>query len=227
MLSPVDGLLDRLVPASVQVREVFGDVDGVELFPPEAAIVAQAVEKRRREFATVRSCARDALAGLGIPAVPIVPGLRGAPGWPPGVVGSMTHCDGYRAAAVASDHAVRTIGLDAEPAAPLPDGVLEAVSLPDERVQIRALTVSAPAVPWDRLLFSAKEAVYKAWFPLARRWLDFSEARIAFDPAARTFEARLLVPGPVTAEGPLTGFTGRWLHRRGLVVCAIVVPARL
>jgi 4'-phosphopantetheinyl transferase EntD len=226
MLSPVDGLLDRLLPAPVEVREVFGDVEGVELFPQEAAVVAQAVEKRRREFATVRSCAREALAGLGIPAVAIVPGLRGAPGWPAGVVGSMTHCDGYRAAAVASDRAVRTIGLDAEPAGPLPAGVLDAVSLPEERAQIRALTVTAPGVPWDRLLFSAKEAVYKAWFPLARRWLDFGEARIAFDAAAQTFTARLLVPGPVTPEGPLTGFTGRWLHHRGLVVCAIVVPAR-
>ncbi|WP_430787890.1 4'-phosphopantetheinyl transferase family protein [Actinoplanes sp. G11-F43] len=222
MLLLGDGPLERLLPDPVQVREVFGDLDGVELFPEEQAVIARAVDKRRREFATVRSCAREALAGLGVPAVPIVPGPRGAPGWPDGVVGSMTHCDGYRAAAVAPASRVRTIGVDAEPAGPLPDGVLAAIALPEELTAVAALTAADPGVAWDRLLFCAKEAVYKAWFPLTGEWLDFSEARITL--GAGTFAARLLVPGPVTPEGTLSGFTGTWLHHRGLLVCAIVVP---
>jgi 4'-phosphopantetheinyl transferase EntD len=67
-----------------------------------------------------------------------------------------------------------------------------------------------------RLLFSAKESVYKAWFPLARKFLDFSEAELAF--ADGTFSARILVPGPVT------GFEGRWLIKDGFVLTSIVVP---
>ena len=118
--------------------------------------------------------------------------------------GSITHCAGYRAAAVASTREVLTIGLDAEPNETLPDGVLDHVSLPGERARLRDLAATAPGTCWDRLLFSAKESVYKAWFPLTRQWLGFEDADITIDPAAGTFEARLLVPAPVVT-GPRTG----------------------
>jgi 4'-phosphopantetheinyl transferase EntD len=80
-------------------------------------------------------------------------------------------------------------------------------------------------VCWDRLLFSAKESVYKAWFPLAGRWLGFADAVITLTPAAGIFSARLLVNGPVVAGRAVTGFTGRWLVRRGLIVTAVALPA--
>jgi len=208
-----------LVPSVVAVAEAFEDVSEVSMFDEERAVVARAVDKRRREFATSRHCARQALRRLGQPPVPILPGDHGAPIWPAGIVGSMTHCDGYRAAALARRQDVLTVGIDAEPAGPLPDGVLGAVSLAEERVMLCDLAAAVPDTPWDRLLFSAKEAVYKAWFPLARRFLNFTEARVTFDPAAGTFAAQVLVPGPVST------FTGRWLTAGGLVLTAIVVPA--
>jgi 4'-phosphopantetheinyl transferase EntD len=68
-------------------------------------------------------------------------------------------------------------------------------------------------VAWDRLLFSAKESVFKAWFPLTGRWLDFSECIIAVDPDLTTFTATLTVPGPVVAGHRLDRFTGRWRSR--------------
>lgn len=75
------------------------------------------------------------------------------------------------------------------------------------------------------MLFSAKESVYKAWYPLTGRWLDFTDAALAFDPVSGTFTARLLVPPPVLeGHGPLTEFHGRWAARDGLVVTAIAVP---
>ena len=187
--------------------------------------MARAVPRRRGEFAAGRACARAALARLGLPAAPILPGPRGAPQWPPGVVGTITHCDGYRASAVAHARDVLTLGLDAEPAGPLPGGVLDAVSLAEERDRLPGLAAAAPHVPWDRLLFCAKEAVYKAWFPLAGRWLGFEEAAITFAPDAGTFTARLLVPGPAVGGRPLDGFSGRWLARGGLLLAAIAVPA--
>jgi 4'-phosphopantetheinyl transferase EntD len=141
------------------------------------------------------------------------------------VVGTITHCDGYRAAAVAHARDVLTLGLDAEPDGPLPGGVLDAVSLAEERDRLPGLAAAAPQVPWDRLLFCAKEAVYKAWFPLAGRWLGFEEAVITFTPDAGTFTARLLAPGPAVGGRPLDGFSGRWLARGGLLLAAIAVPA--
>jgi 4'-phosphopantetheinyl transferase EntD len=143
------------------------------------------------------------------------------------VVGSITHCAGYRACAAAHERDVRTIGLDAEPHDRLPDGVLGAISSPGERARLAALTAAVPAVCWDRLLFSAKESVYKAWFPLTGRWLGFEEAAVDFDPVQRTFTARLLVEGPVVNGTELTSFEGRWLVSNGLVAAAIVISRGL
>ena len=79
---------------------------------------------------------------------------------------------------------------------------------------------------WDRLLFSAKESVYKAWFPLTGRRLRFLDVRVDFDPVRSTFSARLLVDGPVVDGAALTGLDGRWVVGDGLLATAIVVPLR-
>ena len=134
----------------------------------------------------------------------------------------MTHCAGYRACAVAHDRDVLTIGLDAEPHEPLPDGVLGAVACGDEQARLAALAIAAPGVSWDRVLFSAKESVYKAWFPLTRRWLGFEHVAVTIAPAAGTFTARLLVDGPEVNGAALTAFEGRWLIDAGLIITAIV-----
>ncbi len=219
-------MIGAILPSRVAVDEAFGDVPHVTLFPDEEAVIANAAGIRCREFTAARACARAALAKLGMPPAPIVPGLRGAPQWPPGVVGSITHCAGYRASAVALDRDVITIGLDAEPNDNLPNGVLEAVSSRAEQARLTALAAARPEVCWDRMLFSAKESVYKAWFPLARRWLGFDDAAVDFNPAKRTFTARLLVDGPVVNGTALTGFDGRWLVANGLIATAIVIPRR-
>jgi 4'-phosphopantetheinyl transferase EntD len=216
-------VIEEILPPVVATGESFDDILDAPLFPEEEALLAKAVDKRRREFTTARACARAALSDLGVAAMPLLPGLRGAPVWPDGVVGSITHCAGYRGCAVARSTDLATIGMDAEPNEPLPDGVLDLVSDESERAWIGELRASAPQVSWDRLLFSAKESVYKAWFPLTRRWLDFAEATLTVDAAAGTFHARLLVDGETTSGAKLTGFDGRWLTRNGLVLTAIAV----
>ncbi|MEU8681675.1 4'-phosphopantetheinyl transferase superfamily protein [Streptomyces sp. NPDC048611] len=218
-------MIDKLLPAPVRTAEAFDDAPLSEMFPEEWAQVADAVPKRQREFGTVRGCARRALAELGFAPAPLLPGPHREPQWPAGVVGAMTHCAGYRAAAVARASEVRTVGLDAEPHLPVNDpGVVDLVTLPEERVQLRRLAALQPDVCWDRLVFSAKESVYKAWYPLTHRWLDFEEALLTLDPTDASFTAQLLVPGPVVDGRELTSFSGRWLIGAGLVVTAIVVP---
>jgi enterobactin synthetase component D / holo-[acyl-carrier protein] synthase len=217
-------VIDRILPAGVSCAEAFEDPPDGWLFPEEMAVVAKAVDKRRREFTTARNCARMALSKLGVPPAAILTGERGAPLWPPGIVGSITHCAGYRAAVVARSDLVITLGVDAEPNEPLPDGVLDAVSTGSDRERLGHLTAAWPGVCWDRLLFSAKESVYKAWFPLARRWLGFEDAEISFNPADGTFRAHLLIAAPVVDGYQLDGFTGRWLAGDGLVLTAIAVP---
>ncbi|PBC85654.1 4'-phosphopantetheinyl transferase EntD (siderophore biosynthesis) [Streptomyces sp. 2224.1] len=216
-------MIDKLLPAPVVTAEAFDDAPVSEMFPEEWALVSSAVPKRQKEFGTVRRCARSALSELGIAPAPLLPGPQREPLWPAGIVGAMTHCAGYRAAAVARSADVRTVGLDAEPHLPVDDpGVIDLVTLPEERAQLRRLAGAQPEVCWDRLVFSAKESVYKAWYPLAHRWLGFEDALLTLDPSDATFTARLLVPGPVVDGRELTEFSGRWLIESGLVVTAIV-----
>lgn len=215
-------MIDVILPPEVSAVEASEDTPEGMLFPEEEVLMARAVDKRRREFATGRACAR---AALGAPAGPIMPGLRRAPRWPAGFVGSITHCPGYRAAAVARGRDLLAIGVDAEPYERLPEGVLDAIATPDEHSWLADLRTAKPEAHWDRLLFSAKESVYKAWFPLARRWLGFDEPVIAIQPDSGSFTAALLVPGPQVKGQQLTGFTGRWLVRDGLVLTAVTVSA--
>jgi len=216
-------VIERILPAGVVAVTSSADVDDVDLFPAEAATLGRAVEKRRREFKTVRACTRVAYERLGLPAAPVVPGAHGEPSWSTGIVGSITHCDGYRACALARATDFLSIGIDAEPNAPLPDGLLEDIALPEERPALRELARQAPGIHWDRLLFSAKESVYKAWFPLAKRWLGFEDAIVTFDREAGAFAARLLVDGPIVSGRPLSALSGRWLTGNGLVVSAIAL----
>lgn len=217
-------MLERILPASARVVATSEDLDA-PLYPEEETVVGRAVEKRRREFATARACAREALAQLGRPPQAIPSGARGEPLWPAGIVGSITHCEGYRACAVARAGDLVTVGVDAEPNQPLPDGLLEDIALPEERDWLAYLAGQAPETHWDRLLFSIKESVYKAWFPLAERWLGFEDALVAIDRQRESFSAHLLVPGPLLEGRELRSFHGSWLVANGLVLAAIALPA--
>jgi 4'-phosphopantetheinyl transferase EntD len=236
-------VIEKILSTGVEYAELFSDPPELEPHPSEAALIARAVEKRRREFISVRHCARQAMGKLGVDPAPILKGERGVPLFPRGVVGSLTHCDGYRGAVLGYSMAVRSVGIDAEPHGPLPDGVLDAVSLPAERDWLSTVLEERPAavpnerpaaagndIHWDRLLFCAKEATYKAWFPLTHRWLGFEDAHITFalersgpDGTTGTFHSDLLVPGETMSGPPLTSFDGRWLVDDGLVIAAITV----
>ncbi|MFC9285303.1 4'-phosphopantetheinyl transferase [Streptomyces sp. NPDC057052] len=213
------------------MAELFDAVDGVELFPQEADAVAAAVEERRRGFGSVRLCARRALARLGVAPRPLVSDGRGpkwarrAPCRPEGIVGSMTHCVGYHAAAVARDASVAAVGVDAEPDEPVPEGVRELIVLPEEGSVLERLGAAHPDLHGDRLLFSAEESVYKAWFPLTGRWLDFGQCAITPHPERGTFTTALKVPGPVVGGVRLDRFDGRWRVRNGLTVTAVAISA--
>ncbi len=227
-MSAASTLISTVVPGSVSAAELYSDPPELKPMPDEEPLIARSVVKRRNEFVTVRHCARLALGELGVPPVPILKGDKGEPCWPDGVVGSLTHCDGFRAAAVGRVGQVRSVGIDAEPHDVLPDGVLDAISLPAER---RELAAMPDGLHWDRILFCAKEATYKAWYPLTRRWLGFEDAHIVFDvdlendPAGASgqFVSQILIDPTALSGPPLTAFRGRWSVRAGLALTAIVL----
>lgn len=215
-------MIERLLPSSVRVGEALADRSDVVLYPEESAAIIRAVDQRRREFTAVRGCARDALNLLGVQPLPIVPGPGGAPGWPPGVVGSMTHCIGYRGAVVARSADLGAVGIDAEPNEPLPVGVLDMFSVPEERSRLAKL--DGCGVCPDTLLLCAKEAAYKAWFPLTGRFLDFREICVTLRHDG-TFTAEVRGPGPAATSSWPYRFAGRWLVGASLVLTATSAPA--
>jgi 4'-phosphopantetheinyl transferase EntD len=210
--------------ADLACAELYSDPPGLAPMAEEEPLIERSVAKRRNEFITVRYCARIALGELGFAPVPILKGEKGEPCWPDGVVGSLTHCTGYRGAVVGRDGAVRSVGVDAEPHDVLPEGVLDAISLPAERAEIAALP---SVVHWDRILFCAKEATYKAWFPLTKRWLGFEDAHIIFgvddSGSAGSFESTILIDGATLSGPPLSTLSGRWSVDRDLVLTAITL----
>jgi 4'-phosphopantetheinyl transferase EntD len=215
-------MLEKLLPSCVKVVESLVDRPD-RLFPAEEAAMVVAVDSRRREFTTVRWCARSALAQLGIAPTAVVPGEGGAPMWPSGVVGSMSHCSGYRVSAVALTTCVRSLGVDAEEDAPLPPGVLPAITVPEERAHLQELTRIRPDVYWDRLLFSIKESVYKTWFPLTRRPLDFEDATVTMGAFTNEFRVRLTVAEAELSQADLRSLEGRWSVEDGLILTAIAL----
>jgi 4'-phosphopantetheinyl transferase EntD len=216
-------MIDQLVPRHVIAIETDEELIEAELFPEEEEPIRRAVETRRREFVTARACAREALRRLGVPATGIPSGDRGEPIWPWGVRGSITHCRGYRACAVARSEDVVSIGIDAEVHEPLPRGVLEEIAGPPERAWASSRRFGIYA---DRLLFSAKEAVYKAWFPLTGRWLGFDGVELSVGESDGTFRADFLVPGPIVEGRRLTQFHGRWSVHGGRLLTAVVLGGR-
>jgi 4'-phosphopantetheinyl transferase EntD len=215
-------VIEAILPPGFASAESTGDSPGTALWPAEEPFVARASAARRREFTTVRLCARAAIRELGIVPQAIPRGERGEPRWPPGVVGSMTHCTGYRAAAVARSGTALAVGIDAEPHAPLPPDVLGMIALPDELPMLSGLATSDPGRHWDRVLFSTKESVYKAWFPLTRCWLDFGSVAVTFDAPRSAFTARILLDGSAAGGGPAV-IPGRFIVRDGLVITAAVL----
>jgi 4'-phosphopantetheinyl transferase EntD len=167
-------------------------VDTPALLPEERGFLARAVPTRILEFTTGRSCARAALAQLGCPPVAIAIGDQREPIWPPGFIGSITHCKGHCAAAVArwdphTAHAIASLGLDAEPALPLPEDVAGMVCSDGERKWIEQHRQDR--LPWDRVVFSAKESVFKCIFPITRQFLDFHDVELTF-VGERSFQIR-------------------------------------
>ena len=119
-------LLPSVVPDLVVTAELYEDPPGLAPLPEEEPLVARSVAKRRNEFVTVRHCARIALGEIGVEPVPILKGDKGEPCWPEGVVGSLTHCEGFRGAAIGRQREIRSLGIEPAEALRIVQAALEA-----------------------------------------------------------------------------------------------------
>jgi 4'-phosphopantetheinyl transferase EntD len=120
---------------------------------------------------------------------------------------------------VAKDHDVLALGIDAEVHAPLPHGVLDLISTTSERTRLAEIDRQDPLLHWDRVLFSIKESVFKAWYPFTGTWAEATHIQIELDPPRETFAANIKVPTPAPS-GVRATFPGRFLIEDDLVFTA-------
>ena len=192
--------------------------------PEEAAAVEGAAEKRRREFAAGRSCARLALGELGLSDAIIPRNPDRTPAWPDGMVGSISHTSGHCAAAVARDRRIVAVGIDVEGRTPLKDGIVRRICSEDERAHLAALG-DHPVEVWAKLVFSAKESFFKAYFPREHVGLGFREAEVEIDPAGEGFRLCMCNEDKPALAGRRE-VTGRFAFGPAHVFTAILVEAR-
>lgn len=212
-------MMARIVPDHIVTVESSARQSKRRLSVEEEGALGRVVEKRYWEFAVGRECAHAALSRLGAPDTPILPGKHREPIWPKGYVGSITHCEGYCAVAAARDEQIISIGIDAEPDASLPGEVLDLIAFDEENELVRSQSSG-----WlGKLIFCAKESVFKAWFPLTRSWLGFEDVRIEIVPEVGAFRARVFRENVSQREVNLDTFHGRYVLDGGRVMTAVVV----
>jgi 4'-phosphopantetheinyl transferase EntD len=171
-------VIEHILPPEIIWSERVGSINTAPLLEPEAAALGDVVDRRRKDFAMGRECAHEALRAFGLNSEPILIGEGGEPIWPHGFVGSITHTREYVAAVVGRLADFQNIGIDAEIHRPMREGTLELIASDDERSMIQELP---RGTCWDMVLFSIKESIYKAEYPLGQR-LGWSDIRVAILP---------------------------------------------
>jgi 4'-phosphopantetheinyl transferase EntD len=175
-----------VVPGLLIGHRVISQGDELALLHEEMASLSFSAIERRLASGAARRVARELMNSMGFAGLPILRSTFGAPIWPAGIVGSMAHDDRIAVAAVGLRRDLDAVGIDIEPATPLPPDMLELIATPRERRAIADNPLGA------KLLFVIKEAVHKAAYPLDQEFLDFHDievdlaGRLATTRAGRT-----------------------------------------
>ncbi len=213
-------MFNRILPTSVIVAKATLEMWHTPCLPEEMLLVKNAVKKRQKEFQAGRHCAREALAQLGIHHFPVLSGNKREPLWPKGIIGSITHCHNYCAVAVCSSQTFKGIGIDVEKKTPLEKSVLDLICTESEQTWLKKNNLTETF--WSKIFFSAKECLYKSYYPITHQYLDFLEAEFSFNIEDGTFSVELL-------KNPPNSFTinqairGRFAFDQDYIFTALII----
>jgi 4'-phosphopantetheinyl transferase EntD len=213
-LNEIRTAVRRLLPTGVASSA--GTIAGA--YPPlaqaELAVTGRMRSNRLQEFSAGRAHARTVLQELGLrsPVLPV--GAHRGPLWPDGFVGSISHAGELALAVAAPCTVLRAIGVDLEPSLPLDMDLLNRVCRPEELARLGASPL--PLLLRAKLIFSAKESVYKCVAPLMGIFLEFADLEIQFDRGDGNFRARGHGPAetlirPDTVTGSFAEVQGYWV----------------
>ena len=192
--------LRQMLPAGVALGQ--GDAaNPLNLWPGE--VLPGAVPKRLAEFAAGRSAARAAMQALGHIAAAIPMAKTRAPIWPQGVTGSISHCADACFAIVGKSSDYQGLGLDLEPNQPLPLDLWPTILRPEELQEMAHLR-HEQAAHRALQIFTAKEAAYKAQYPITGQLFDFQTLKISLQNQNFTVEFTKNI-GPFAAGSQITG----------------------
>lgn len=193
------------------------------LYAVEEMAVASAVEKRKAEFRAGRTCAREALRLLGCADAPIPMRSDRSPAWPSGFVGSISHTSSLAATVAAPRDLFAGLGVDIEEDSPLELNLRQLIMLPDEREHLPSnFMIGSRSVDMAKVVFSIKEAVFKAIFPLTKAPLDFHDVSVAIDLRHARFSVKSLLPIPRFPKQNIEGWIG---HDKNHVIAAAMISA--
>ncbi|MGC3871648.1 4'-phosphopantetheinyl transferase family protein [Halomonas sp. GXIMD04776] len=188
--------------------------------------VQRAAPKRRAEFLAGRLCVREASRRLtGSPCVPGITESK-APRWPQGLAGSITHSGTLAAALVAPTSHYRGIGLDAEAIMSLQRGerLAPQILTPNERKWLTSLPVEQRGA-FVTQVFSLKESLFKALFPLVGARFYFQDAEL-IDWCNESQQARLMLLKTLSPAWPAgTRLQGQYACYEAYMLSLVALPA--
>lgn len=172
-------------------------------------------ERRQLQHLAGRECAIAALREIEVSAVRIPTESSGAPLWPPGVVGSISHHEMCCCAVVARNCTVAGLGIDVIFDDDIQPDLWPFVLTAREASRLSSLSRDKAALVAG-IIFAAKEAYYKCVFPLSAHWLDFADVEIAVDlhkASVTIFDG--------SGHAPAFPVSGGFRAYNGVVVCGI------
>lgn len=178
------------------------------------------------QHAATRQGAAQLLRAQGAGDTVILRGPDRAPQWPPGFVGSITHSARFAAVAVMRDSAARSVGIDveAELAADQQMLVRHYCLVDDEWDALMKGASSRSEAQRLTLCFSAKEAVFKCLYPMAKRYFDFTCVRIvAVDELTHLLSIQVL-DAEIARCADTSVLTGSFQFAEGHVFTAFRLP---
>jgi 4'-phosphopantetheinyl transferase EntD len=216
----VQALTESVLPAGIAVaarnpRDIPGAPD-----PSEALAVENAVPRRLAEFHAGRAAARAAMVALSLPPRPVPMGPDRAPVWPAGVTGSISHSATACVAAVGHAEDWAGIGVDIEEDSALAPLLVAEICTRAERIWLGTQPGPERGV-MAKLIFSAKEAAYKAQYPLTGQLFGFDALEVRIDRVETVFEARFLAAQGCFEVG--TVLAGAYVHAAGLIVTGVAL----